>query len=235
MVELYTEYLNYKAGIKQSVLWRFFKATKVEGEKKEKVCVYPDFDSLRIPANTCLEHDIPVENYVYGMHQHFKKFEQGKGKDGKFNFTCGHIGSDYKPSWQELKGATKPQPNPWQEIIEFLGLRPDVKIASRGIPLGFSLSAYDSVHDVSMKDIKSIDGNRYYLKNGTDHIAQYFFSEVDPFAFYVTPKNFDKYRELWNVKKLPLPSFEELKENGKELTRKQYDEWKTGFEKGSTI
>jgi hypothetical protein len=233
MLQLYDEYRTFKIEtLKQPPPLKCFKiSTDGDGDPTSK---YPEFDFLVNPSiEFCINQGVQPWQVVQGMYNEFLKIERNKGKNGDFKFTCAHVGSQYKPSWQTLKEIVKKKVNPWDEIIKFLGLSPNVKIAKRGIPLGFSLSGYDETHGVTMMDITEIDGNRYFLKNGTDHIARYYFSATDPFAFYVRPDNFQKFKELWNVDTMPLPSYEELQENGKDITRKQYDTWKVNQEDGS--
>jgi hypothetical protein len=236
MLQLYTEYRNFKIEtLKQQLPLKFF---KIESHKDgDPTSKYPEFDHLVQPSiEFCMEGGIEPWQVIQKTHEKFSKLERDKGKEGDFIFTCAHIGTQttYKPSLAELRAVKKKKVNPWDEIIKFLGLSPDVKIAKKGIPLGFSLSGYDATHGISMTDITEIDGNRYFLKNGTDHIARYYFSATDPFAFYITPENFHKFKDLWNVDKMPLPTYEELIENGKELTKEEYDTWKVNQEDGST-
>ena len=53
--------------------------------------------------------------------------------------------------------------NPWQEIIDFLELAPDVQFVDGSIPKGFEMAREHIAQGGEMKDIVSINKDGYYV------------------------------------------------------------------------
>ena len=219
VIQLYEEYIKYCTEVLQKK--PLMKKIQIVSECWE----YPDFGPLLNAAVWCIRYEIDPAVYVKVMYDAFTFFqEQTRGDAGGLYFSTKHIGStsQVRPSVKKFKMYDE-KAHPWKEIIQFLGLKEDIKIECiRGIVLGFNLARNHKVCGGSFKDITLVHDTSYWAK-GVRYEACFQFDDNSAFAFYVTPENFHEFKDRWYDDDPRIPEYEDLRKNGSNISRERYN------------
>jgi len=222
VTQLYEDYIKFCVEVLQKK--PIFKTIQTE---------YPDFTSLLNAAIWCVKYNIDPTVYIKTMYDSFDKFEKKvNGPHAELCFSSKHVGStsQVRPPVRQFIELSK-EGNPWKEIINFMGLREDVRIeCSSGIPLGFSLADRHKISGL-MKEITLIQ-DEYYWANGIRYQARFNFDDNTIFTIFITPENFNEFKDRWNTENPAIPSYEELVKYGRgNLTKDRYKSIKKLYER----
>lgn len=184
----------------------------------------PVFEDLIPILRYCKRAKIDIRWWVK---ERIRRFNGGVRQDGKaipwnldtfVNDMASITFKDYEAYLeQERKLKARLDATPWRDVIQYLGLSPDVKFVDGSIPKGFDMATEHLAQGGEMKEILSINQEGYYFVAGGARYRGRRHHEVkEKHIISCTPDTFGEMKEgWWNAKLRLCPArTEELANHG---------------------
>jgi len=183
-------------------------------ETKYRVKRCTAFEMIAETVDYCADEDIGYLWYIdFKVEQYMAAFDKPNSPFTLYlkNLTNEHFRPTSKDYAKVTLKAAELQQNPLKEIIQYLGLSPDVQFVDGSIPVGFEMSVEHIGRGGKMSDIVTVNKEGYYYtKTGDRFKGQRHHQLQNLHVLSCTPDNFMEFKgRWWDIRRRTIPANED--------------------------